>query len=277
MRIDAHQHFWLYNSAEYGWIDESMAAIRRDFLPEDLAGELSANEFNGSVAVQARQTLEETRWLLELAAASPRILGVIGWVGLRSPAVHSQLKPFARNPKLVGVRHIVQAETDDRFLLRPDFLCGISLLEEFDLAYDILIYTRHLPVAAEFVEKFPRQRFVLDHMAKPPIRAGEIDVWEKGIRQLAAFPNVLCKVSGLVTEADWHHWTPEQIRPYLDVVFDAFGSERLMIGSDWPVCLVAGQYGRVMDVVKDYVRSNCPGALEAILGGNAQRFWQLKA
>jgi len=277
MRIDAHQHFWLYNSAEYGWIDESMAAIRRDFLPEDLAGELSANEFNGSVAVQARQTLEETRWLLELAAASPRILGVIGWVGLRSPDVHSQLKPFARNPKLVGVRHIVQAETDDRFLLRPDFLCGISLLEEFDLAYDILIYTRHLPVAAEFVEKFPRQRFVLDHMAKPPIKAGEIDVWEKGIRQLAAFPNVLCKVSGLVTEADWHHWTPEQIRPYLDVVFDAFGSERLMIGSDWPVCLVAGQYGRVMDVVKDYVRSNCPGALEAILGGNAQRFWQLKA
>ena len=227
--------------------------------------------------MQARQTLEETRWLLELAAASPRILGVIGWVGLRSPDVHSQLKPFARNPKLVGVRHIVQAETDDRFLLRPDFLCGISLLEEFDLAYDILIYTRHLPVAAEFVEKFPRQRFVLDHMAKPPIKAGEIDVWEKGIRQLAAFPNVLCKVSGLVTEADWHHWTPEQIRPYLDVVFDAFGSERLMIGSDWPVCLVAGQYGRVMDVVKDYVRSNCPGALEAILGGNAQRFWRLKA
>ena len=277
MRIDAHQHFWLYNSAEYGWIDESMAAIRRDFVPEDLAGELSANEFNGSVAVQARQTLEETRWLLELAAASPRILGVIGWVGLRSPAVHSQLKPFARNPKLVGVRHIVQAETDDRFLLRPDFLCGISLLEEFDLAYDILIYTRHLPVAAEFVEKFPRQRFVLDHMAKPPIKAGEIDVWEKGIRQLAAFPNVFCKVSGLVTEADWHHWMPEQIRPYLDVVFDAFGSERLMIGSDWPVCLVAGQYSRVMNVVNDYVRSNCPGALEAILGGNAQRFWQLKA
>ena len=277
MRIDAHQHFWLYNSAEYGWIDESMAAIRRDFLPEDLAGELSANEFNGSVAVQARQTLEETRWLLELAAASPRILGVIGWVGLRSPDVHSQLKPFARNPKLVGVRHIVQAETDDRFLLRPDFLCGISLLEEFDLAYDILIYTRHLPVAAEFVEKFPRQRFVLDHMAKPPIKAGEIDVWEKGIRQLAAFPNVFCKVSGLVTEADWHYWTPEQIRPYLDVVFDAFGSERLMIGSDWPVCLVAGQYSRVMNVVNDYVRSNCPGALEAILGGNAQRFWQLKA
>ena len=254
-----------------------MAAIRRDFLPEDLVGKLSKNDFDGSVAVQTRQTLEETRWLLELAAASPRILGVVGWVDLRSPDAHSQLRSFAGNPKLVGVRHIVQAEPDDRFLLQPDFLRGISLLEEFDLAYDILIYTRHLPVAAEFVEKFPRQRFVLDHMAKPPIKTGEIDLWEDGIRQLAAFPNICCKVSGLVTEADWQHWTPEQIRPYLDVVFDAFGNERLMIGSDWPVCLVAGEYGRVMNVVKDYVRSNCPGALEAILGENARRFWHLKA
>ncbi len=277
MRIDAHQHFWLYNSAEYGWIDESMAAIRRDFLPEDLAGELSKNDFDGSVAVQTRQTSEETSWLLELAAASPRVFGVVGWVDLRSPDAHSQLRSFAGNPKLVGVRHIAQAEPDDRFLLQPDFLRGISLLEEFDLAYDILIYTRHLPVATQFVEKFPRQRFVLDHMAKPPIKTGEIDLWEDGIRQLAAFPNICCKVSGLVTEADWQHWTPEQIRPYLDVVFDAFGSKRLMIGSDWPVCLVAGGYGRVMNLVKDYVRSNCPGALEAILGGNAQRFWQLKA
>jgi L-fuconolactonase len=277
MRIDAHQHFWLYNSAEYGWIDESMAAIRRDFLPEDLAGELSKNDFDGSVAVQTRQTSEETSWLLELAAASPRVFGVVGWVDLRSPDAHSQLRSFAGNPKLVGVRHIAQAEPDDRFLLQPDFLRGISLLEEFDLAYDILIYTRHLPVATQFVEKFPRQRFVLDHMAKPPIKTGEIDLWEDGIRQLAAFPNICCKVSGLVTEADWQHWTPEQIRPYLDVVFDAFGSKRLMIGSDWPVCLVAGGYGRVMNLVKDYVRSNCPGALEAILGENARRFWHLKA
>ena len=277
MRIDAHQHFWVYNSAEYGWIDESMALIRRDFLPDDLAGELSKNDFDGSIAVQARQTLEETRWLLELAAASPRILGVVGWVDLLSPEVHSQLRSFVENPKLVGVRHIVQAEPDDRFLLRPDFLRGISQLEEFDVAYDILIYTRHLPVAAEFVEKFPRHRFVLDHMAKPPIKTGEIDVWERGIRGLAAFPNVFCKLSGLVTEADWQHWTPQQIRLYLDVAFDAFGNERLMIGSDWPVCLVAGQYGRIMSVVKDYVRSNCPEALEGILGGNAQRFWRLKA
>jgi L-fuconolactonase len=277
MLIDAHQHFWIYNSSEYGWIDDSMAGIRRDFLPEDLDSELSESKFDGSVAVQARQTLDETRWLLELAEATPKIFGVVGWVDLCSPDAHAQLKEFARNPKLVGLRHVVQAEPDDRFLLRPDFLRGIALLEEFELAYDILIYARHLPVAAEFVAQFPRQRFVLDHLAKPPIKAGEIDRWADGIRRLAAFPNVFCKLSGLVTEADWQQWAQEQIHPYLDVAFDAFGSDRLMIGSDWPVCLVAATYGRVVGVVKDYIRRHCPEALESVLGGNAQRFWRLKA
>jgi len=277
MLIDAHQHFWIYNSSEYGWIDDSMAGIRRDFLPEDLDSELSESKFDGSVAVQARQTLDETRWLLELAEATPKIFGVVGWVDLCSPDAHAQLKEFARNPKLVGLRHVVQAEPDDRFLLRPDFLRGIALLEEFELAYDILIYTLHLPVAAEFVAQFPRQRFVLDHLAKPPIKAGKIDRWADGIRRLAAFPNVFCKLSGLVTEADWQQWTQEQIHPYLDVAFDAFGSDRLMIGSDWPVCLVAATYGRVMGVVKDYIGRHCPEALESVLGGNAQRFWRLKA
>jgi len=269
MRIDAHQHFWLYNSAEYGWIDESMSTIRRDFLPQDLVPGLSENDFDGSVAVHTRQTLEETRWLLELAAASPRILGVVGWVDLRSPEAHSQLKSLAENPKLVGVRHIVQAEPDDRFLLQPDFLRGISLLEEFNLAYDILIYTRHLPAAAEFVEKFPRQRFVLDHMAKPPIKAGEIDVWEKGIRQLAAFPNVFCKLSGLVTEAAWDSWKPEDFRPYLDVVLGAFGSKRLMIGSDWPVCTLAAEYPSVINLEAQYIAELSGDEQQAIWSTNA--------
>jgi L-fuconolactonase len=276
MRIDAHQHLWAYNAAEYGWIDDSMAAIRRDFLPKDLRVELSQNDFQGSVAVQARQTMEETRWLLELADRSPNILGVVGWVDLCSQEAHAQLTSVARNPKLVGIRHIVQAEPDDRFLLRQDFLRGVGMLEEFDLAYDILIYTRHLPVAAEFVERFPGQRFVLDHLAKPPIKAGEIDFWAAGIRRLASFPNVFCKLSGLVTEADWQRWTPEQIDPYLDVAFEAFGPSRLMVGSDWPVCLVAATYGRAMEVVRDYVRRHCPEASEAVLGGNAQRFYRLK-
>jgi L-fuconolactonase len=273
MHIDAHQHYWIYNSDEYAWLDDSMAALRRDFLPEHLNPELESNDFHGSILVQTRQTLEETRWLLELAEQSPSILGVVGWVDLQSSRVHSQLAEFTKNPKLVGIRHIVQSEPDDRFLLRSDFLRGISLLAEFDLAYDILIYTRHLPVAAEFVERLPRQRFVLDHLAKPPIKGGEIASWTEGIRRLAAFPNIFCKLSGLVTEAEWTSWTAEQIMPYLDIAFESFGPNRLMIGSDWPVCLVAASYGRAVDVVKNYLDRYAPDVREAVLGGNAHGFY----
>jgi L-fuconolactonase len=276
MHVDAHQHYWIYNPCEYDWIDDSLAVLRRDFLPEDLQPDLESNGFGGSVAVQARQTLEETRWLLELADRFPWILGVVGWVDLQSPDLPSQLKTLARNTKLVGIRHIVQDEPDDYFLLRPDFLRGISVLEDFDLAYDILIYTRHLAIAAEFVERFPRQRFVLDHLAKPPIKSGQIDVWAQGIRRLAAFPNVFCKLSGLVTEADRQDWIPEQIDPYLDVAFAAFGPERLMIGSDWPVCLVASSYARAVHVVQNYVDRHQPEYREDVLGSNALRFWRLR-
>jgi L-fuconolactonase len=185
------------------------------------------------------------------------------------------LESFAENPKLVGIRHIVQSEPDDQFLLRPDFLRGISVLGEFDLAYDLLIYPKHLPVAAEFVRHFPSQRFVLDHMAKPPIKSGEIQSWARDIRDLALLPNIFCKLSGLVTEADWQRWTPEHLLPYLDAVFECFGPERLMIGSDWPVCTVAASYSQAVDIVKNYV-SNFPVEVrEAVLGGNAARFWKL--
>jgi L-fuconolactonase len=276
MQIDAHQHFWVYSPGEYGWIDDSMAVLKRNFLPDDLSPELENSGFKGSVVVQTRQTLEETRWLLKLADSSPKILGVVGWVDLCCAECRAQLKAFAPHPKFVGVRHIVQSESDDRFLLRQDFLRGISLLEEFDLAYDILIYTRHLPVALEFVEKFPRQRFVLDHLAKPPIKNQEIDVWAQGIRRLAEFPNVFSKLSGLVTEADWGHWKPEDITPYLEIAFETFGPSRLMIGSDWPVCLVASSYGSVLDVVRNYLQRYSPEEREAVVGGNAQRFWRLK-
>jgi len=275
MHIDAHQHYWVYNSEEYSWIDDSMAAIRRDFLPEHLRPELEGNGFQGSVVVQTRQTLQETRWLLELADRSPDIVGVVGWVDLCSPEVHAQLAACAKHPKLVGIRHVVQAEPDDRFLLRPDFLRGMAMLEQFDLAYDILIYPRHLPVAAEFVERFPRQRFVLDHLAKPTIRSGEIKAWTNGIRRLGASPNVFAKLSGLVTEADWQHWKTEDITPYLDVAFECFGAHRLMIGSDWPVCLVTASYTRVMDLVKHYLDGHPADVREAVLGGNAQQFWRL--
>jgi len=273
--IDAHQHFWGYDPLEYRWIDDPMASLRRDFLPHDLKHELDRVGFEGCVAVQARQTLEETQWLLELAERAPFILGVVGWVDLRSPQVRWQLEKFAANPKLVGIRHAVQSEPDDRFLLQPEFLRGISMLEEFDLAYDILIYPRHLPVAAEFVRRFPRQRFVLDHLAKPPIKSGNLQSWARGIRELAHAPNVFAKLSGLVTEADWQNWKPEHIIPCLDVAFECFGPSRLMVGSDWPVCTVAASYSGVIDIVTDYLNQSTNEVRDAVMGGNAERFWRL--
>jgi L-fuconolactonase len=275
-RIDSHQHFWKYDAREYGWIDDRMSVIKRDFLPSDLEPPLRAAGFDACVAVQARQTMEETAWLLELAEQNPFVAGVVGWVDLCSPDVRAQLQRFGRHPKLVGVRHIVQAESDDRFLLRPDFGRGIALLEEFGLAYDILVHPRHLAVAAEFVRRFPRQRFVLDHLAKPEIARGEIEDWSRGLRTLAAAPNVFAKLSGLVTEADWKRWTPDQMRPYLDVAFGCFGPGRLMIGSDWPVCALAGEYGRTMRVVTDYLGRRPAVEREAVLGGTAREFWKLE-
>lgn len=275
-RVDAHQHFWRYDAAEYGWIDDSMAALRRDFLPDDLARETTRAGIDACIAVQARQTLEDTRWLLSLADVHPLIAGVVGWVDLQSPSVRDELETLGRHPKLVGIRHLAQSEPDDRFLLRPPFLRGLALLEEFGLAYDILIYSHHLPSAAELAGLLPRQRFVLDHLAKPAIRGGERQVWERDLRALAAHANVWAKLSGLVTEADWARWTPADIRPYLDVAFDCFGWERLMIGSDWPVCTLAGDYARTMAVVTDYV-ARCPvHERQAVLGGNALRFWNLQ-
>jgi L-fuconolactonase len=277
MRIDAHQHFWRYDPAQYGWIDDAMAVLRRDHLPAEAQREMTRAGIDACVAVQARQTLEETRWLLALADAHPFIAGVVGWIDLQSPGVRTQLEEFADRPRLVGVRHIVQSEPDDRFMLRPAFCAGLALLEEFGLAYDILVYSRHLPVAAELADRFPSQRFVLDHLGKPDMRGGAIDAWVRDVRRLADRPNVWAKVSGLVTEADWTRWAPAMLRPYLDVAFDCFGAERLMIGSDWPVCTVAGDYARTMNVVMDYVADRPARERDAVLGGTARRFWNLVA
>jgi len=277
MYIDAHQHFWRYRAEEYRWIDGSMAVLRRDFLPDDSVHEMAAQGFDACVAVQAQHTLDETSWLLALADTHPSIAGVVGWVDLQAGAdrVRAQLESFARHQKFVGVRHIAQSEPDDRFLVRPHVLEGLAVLGEFDLPFDLLVYRRHLAVAAECVARFPQHRFVLDHLAKPDIRGGEIDAWARDLRALAAHPNVWGKVSGLITEAACQAWTPDQIRPYLDVAFDAFGWQRLMIGSDWPVCLVAGTYGRTMNLVCEYVAARPAHEQAAILGGNARRFWRL--
>jgi L-fuconolactonase len=275
MRVDSHQHFWRYNPAEYGWIDESMTRLRRDFLPADLKPLMDATGVDACVAVQARQTLEETRWLLELSAENRFIAGVVGWVDLQSATVERDLAALTGKKKLVGVRHVVQAEPDD-FLLRPAFQRGVRLLERLGLSYDILIYPRHLKAAGQFVSRFPSQRFVLDHQAKPEIRSGRIDEWRGDLRALAGFPNVFCKLSGLVTEADWQSWTPDQVRPYLDAAFECFSAHRLMIGSDWPVCTLAAPYERTMAVISDYVARCSEAERGAVLGGTAARFWNLE-
>lgn len=274
MRIDAHVHFWRYDRAGYGWIDGALAPIARDFLPDDLAPPAAEAGVGGVVAVQARQSLEETAFLLDLADRHPLVRGVVGWLDLQGDDVAEQAARFRGRP-LVGVRHVVQDEPDDAFVLRPAFVRGIAALEDLGLAYDLLIRPRQLPAAAELCARFPRQRFVLDHLGKPDVAHGGLAAWEPGLRRLAERPNVLAKLSGLVTEADWSAWTDEALRPYLDVAWDAFGPDRLMLGSDWPVCTVAGGYGRVTGVVAAYVSGRPQRDRDAVLGDNAARFWNL--
>jgi L-fuconolactonase len=275
MRIDAHQHFWKYNPAEHGWMNDEMAALKRDFLPHDLKPLLATAGFDGCVAVQARQSLEETRWLLELAESNDFVKGVVGWVDLCSPELPAQLERFRKHPKLVGVRHMVQDEPDDAFMLRPEFRGGIARLAEFGMTYDVLIHPRHLGAAARLVAEFPMQPFVLDHIAKPSIAEGKISPWDADLRELAALPNICCKLSGMVTEARWRDWQRDDFRAYLDVVFDAFGAERLMIGSDWPVCTLAADYAKAVDIVMDYIQQFPMDARDGILGGNCERFYRL--
>ena len=273
MRIDAHQHFWIYKPENYPWIREGMDVLRRDYLPSDLEPLLASVGFDGSVVVQARQSVEETEWLLELADRHSSILGVVGWVDLCSPKVEEQLARFAAHPKMKGVRHLVQDEPDDAFMLREDFQRGIGLLERYGLTYDILIFPRHLPYAAKLVEAFPDQPFVVDHLAKPNIKERKIDEWRDQFARLAQYENVYCKLSGMVTEAAWGRWEPRDFHPYLDVALEAFGPERLMIGSDWPVCTLSGEYKPVMEIVLDYVKKLSETEQDQILGANCAAFY----
>jgi L-fuconolactonase len=277
MRIDSHQHFWLYDPGRDGWITDEMAVLKRDFLPEDLIPELRFNDIAQSIAVQADQSEKETRFLLELAEKHPEIAGVVGWVDLSAENIEERLEYFSRFPKLRGFRHILQAESDDRFMMRKEFLRGISCLGGYHFTYDILIYARHLPVAIEFVRRFPEQKFVLDHLAKPGIKARELEPWSHDVRRLASNPNVFCKLSGMVVEADWKQWTAKDFRPYLDAVFAAFGIDRLMFGSDWPVCLLAGTYAQAKEIIEVYTHNLSSTEKEKIFGLNAARFYGLAA
>lgn len=276
MTIDAHHHFWRYTTEEFGWIDEPMAAIRRDFLPEHLAAEIAAAKVDGVISVQARQSVVETEWLLELAARNEFIRGVVGWVELVSPRVRADLERLAVNPKLRSVRHVVQGEPDPGFILRPDFNNGIRELRNLDLRYDILIFERQLPQTIEFVDRHPEQVFILDHVAKPRIGANELSPWRENIRELARRPNVFCKISGMVTEADYRRWTAAQLRPYFETVLEAFGPRRLMFGSDWPVCLVACDYVRWAALVREWISPLSPAEQARILGETAAEAYGIR-
>ena len=282
MRLDAHQHFWKYDPPEFSWVTDDMSVLRRDFAPDELARELAANGVDASIAVQSSQSEKGTSFLLNLAVMHSKIAGVVGWVDLRAPNVRDRLREYSRYEKLRGFRHIVQAEPDDRFLLREDFLRGLACLKEFNFTYDVLIYPKQLPAAVELAKRMPEQPFVVDHLAKPLIKAKEIDSWARQMRELAAAPNVYCKVSGLITEADWRAWRAEDFKPYLEVVFDAFGPDRLMFGSDWPVCLIAGTYRQVKQLIEDYLSQRFTVGTEkqkadlAIFGETAARFYGIK-
>ena len=274
--IDAHHHFWHYDPAEYGWIDDAMSVIRRDFLPADLAREIKQADVDAVVSVQARQSLDETRWLLELARANPFIAGVVGWVPLVSPGVGDHLDALLEGApgKLVAVRHVLQGEPDDNYPLAPHFTVGLRQLALRNLAYDILIVERQLPTAIALVDRHPNLTFVLDHLAKPRIRDGVMSPWRENIRELGKRPNVYCKLSGMVTEADYQNWTPNQLRPYVDVALESFGPRRLMFGSDWPVCLVASDYARWVNLVREFIKQLPPTEQADIMGNTARRAYR---
>lgn len=275
MNIDSHQHFWQYEPVKHSWIDDEMAAIRRDFTPSDLAITLNENGIDGCVAVQADQTAEETDFLIDLAHKHPFIKGIVGWVDLRSASVETLLEKYGAEQKVKGFRHVVQGEPDHNFLLRPAFLNGISALEKFGYTYDILVFPHQLGAVLELVRRFPNQKFVIDHIAKPYIKDGFFDGWAAQMKVIAKHQNVYCKISGMITEADYNTWTKAQLKPYMDVVFESFGTNRLMYGSDWPVCLVAGSYKQVKDIVTDYISSYSKDEQQAIMGTNAITFYNL--
>jgi len=273
--IDAHHHLWHYTPGEYPWMSDRMQALRRDFTVDDLRVQCNANGVTGTVAVQARQSLEETDWLLSCAESSSLIRGVVGWVPLVSPNIESCLAALAERPLLKGVRHVLHDEADPLYILRDDFNAGIRALRSHGLTYDLLIFETHLPQTIEFVDRHPQQRFVLDHIAKPRIAENRMEPWRSSLFALSERPNVLCKLSGLVTEANWKDWSVKDLEPYFDTVVSAFEPSRLMFGSDWPVITVASSYGRWVETVDAWLATLSRGEAQAIRSETAARCYRL--
>jgi len=275
-RIDAHQHFWKFNAAQYGWIGADQHVLRRDFLPADLEAELAAAGIGGTIAVQAQQDIDETRWLLALADRYPFLQGVVGWAPLIDVNVAATLEQLAAHPKLRAIRHVLHDEADDYYILRDDFNRGVAELKHFGLAYDILILERHLPQTIEFVDRHPSQVFIVDHLAKPRVRDGLVAPWRENMRELARRPHVYCKVSGLATEADHTRWSEPQLLSYMNIVLEIFGPKRVLFGSDWPVCLLAIGYSKWKDIVAKFAGRLTEEERERIWSASAREAYRLK-
>ena len=275
MKIDSHHHFWNYDPVEYSWMNEDMGVLKRDFGPSHLKKEINAAEIDGVVSVQASQSLGETDALLEHALAEEFVRGVVGWFPLAEDNVAEIIDPYADNALLKGVRHVVQDEPDDRFILGEAFNRGVSCLEEFGLVYDILIYERQLAPSIEFVDRHPDLVFVLDHVAKPRIGDNVMEPWAALMKQMAERPNVSCKLSGMATEGNWENWTEEQLVSYMEVALDAFGPNRMMFGSDWPVALLAIDYQRWVGIVRQFISTLSEDEQAAVEGGTACRVYGL--
>jgi L-fuconolactonase len=273
--IDAHHHLWRFTPEDFGWLEGPLAPLRRDFDTSDLQSAMQAANVDGAITVQARQTLEETNWLLEIASRTPEIQGVVGWAPIASPAFPAHLEALRSNQHLKGLRHVIQAEPDPDFILGEAFNAGIDLLENTGLVYDVLIFEHHLPQTIRFIDQHPNQPFVLDHIAKPRIAEGLLEPWATHLRELALRPNVSCKVSGLVTEADPLHWTPSQLTPYLETVVEAFTPARLLAGSDWPVCLAGVEYAAWFRLLRDFFAPFTQNERSAIFGQNAADIYRL--
>ena len=276
MVIDSHQHFWKYKPSKHKWIDDSMSLIRKDFMPSDLKKVYNKNKIDGCIAIQAEQTLEETNFLLDLSKENTFIKGIVGWVDLRASNIDNTLEHYSNYKKIKGFRHIVQNEEDHNFLLRPEFLRGISYLEKYNYVYDILIFPHQLETTLEFVKKFPNHKFIIDHIAKPYIKDGLYDEWARLMLEISKYENVFCKISGMITEADYNLWTPEQITPYMDLILTSFGSKRILFGSDWPVCLVAGSYKKVKELVTNFISKLSENEKTNIMGKNAINLYNIK-
>jgi L-fuconolactonase len=276
LRIDAHNHFWKFDPERDSWITEEMQVIRRDFLPEDFLPVLKEHGFDGCVVVQSDQSEQENEFQLKNAAAHPFIRAVVGWIDLRDADIEKRLDYYQSFPLLKGFRHVLQGEQDRSLMLKPDFKNGISRLREYGFTYDVLIFPDQLKYAAELAAAFPYQKFVVDHIAKPPVKTKDDGTWQEDIHALAKHPNVYCKISGMVTEADWQNWKKEDFDPYIDTVVEAFGTKRIMYGSDWPVCQVAASYTAMLNIVKEYFAAFSADEQAAFFGGNACTFYNIQ-